>query len=54
MKNDSEIMLGSREGGGVLQFYIHIGLADFLGFKILNFNIFGAFKKYDYFLGLEI
>ena len=40
---------------GTQIFYIHIGLADFLGFKILNFNIFCIFfRKYDYFWGLEI
>ena len=38
-------------------FYIHIGLADFLGFKILNFNIFFIFfflENMTIFWGLEI
>ena len=39
-------------GGGTPIFYIHICLADFGGFKILNFNIFlFFFRKYDYSLG---
>ena len=39
-------------GGGVLLiFYIYIGLADFLGVKILKFSIFGGFQKKSLFWG---
>ena len=31
---------GGGGGGGTPIFYIHIGMADFFGFKILNFNFF--------------
>ena len=41
-------------GGGGLRFsYIYVGWDHFGGFKILNFNIFGGFQKYHYFLGYE-
>ena len=41
-------------GGGTLIFsYIYVGSGHFWGFKILNFNIFGGFQKYHYFLGYE-
>ena len=40
------------EGGGGLRFsYIYVGWDHFWGFKILNFNIFGGFQKYQYFGG---
>ena len=40
-------------GGGTLIFYIHIGLADFFGFNVLNFNffLFLFFEKMTIFLG---
>ena len=41
-----------RGGGGTLIFYIYIGLADFLGVKILKFSIFGVFQENHYFLGV--
>ena len=31
----------------------YVGPSVFLGFKILNFNIFGVFQKTEYFLGYE-
>ena len=31
----------------------YVGLSYFLGFKILNFNIFGGFQKDEYFWGYE-
>ena len=41
-------------GGGVLRyFHTCIGSGHFLGFKILNFNIFGGFQKNVYFCGYE-
>ena len=41
-------------GGGELRFsYIFVGWDHFWGFKILNFNIFGGFQKYNYFWGYE-
>ena len=37
------------EGGRVLlYFHTYVGLGYFLGFKILNFNIFGGFQKTDF------
>ena len=39
-------------GGGVLRyFHTYVGSGYFLGFKILNFNIFLGFQKNEYFLG---
>ena len=47
-------MWGGGGGGGVLwKFYTYVGSGYFLGFKILNFNIFGGFQKNKYFLGYE-
>ena len=40
---------GTGQGG----FNTYVGSAHFLGFKILNFNIFGGFQKNKYFLGYE-
>ena len=41
-------------GGGTLIFsYIH-RFGSFLGFKILNFNIFGGFQKINLSLGMKI
>ena len=43
-----------RGGGGVLgNFHTYVGSDHFLGFKILNFNIFGGFQKNKYFSGYE-
>ena len=39
--------------GGTLIFSYIRRLGSFLGFKILNFNIFGGFQKNIYFLGYE-
>ena len=39
--------------GGTLIFSYIGRLEPFLGFKILNFNIFGGFQKIEYFLGYE-
>ena len=33
---------------------IYVGLGHFLGFKILNFNIFGGFQKNKYFWDMNI
>ena len=41
---------GGGGGGGTLIFSCS---KHFLGFKILNFNIFGGFQKNQYFLGYE-
>ena len=41
-------------GVGVLwYFHTYVDSAHLLGFKILNFNIFGGFRKNKYFLGYE-
>ena len=41
-------------GGGVLlYFHSYVGSGYFLGFKILNFNIFWDVQKTEYFLGYE-
>ena len=34
--------------------YIRVGSGLFLGFKILNFEIFWGFQKNEYFLGYEV
>ena len=44
---------GRGAGGGPLIFSQYVGSAHFLGFKILNFNIFGGFQKNKYFWGYE-
>ena len=41
-------------GGGTLKFLYICRLRLFLGFKILNFNIFWGFQKNEYFLGMNI
>ena len=38
-------------GGGTSIVHIYVGSGHFFGFKILNFNIFGGFKKNEYFSG---
>ena len=44
---------GLKAPGGVLwNFHTYVGLGYFLGFKILNFNIFGDFKKKLVFFGV--
>ena len=40
-------------GGGILIFSYIRRLGSFLGFKFLNFNIFGGFQKNKYFLGYD-
>ena len=41
--------------GGYSDIFIHTwARVIFLGFKFLNFNIFGGFQKNEYFLGYEI
>ena len=46
--------MSEAQGGGVLlYFHTYVGSGHFLGFKILNFNIFGGFQKNKYFLGYE-
>ena len=44
---------GGGGGGVLLIFYIYIGLADFLGVKILKFSIFGGFENKTLFWGSE-
>ena len=45
---------GGGEGGGGAEIFIYIRrLGPFWGFKILNFNIFWGFQKYQYFWGYE-
>ena len=41
-------------GGGTLIFTYIRRLGSFLGFKILNFNIFGGVQKNEYFCGMKI
>ena len=42
-------------GGGGTPIFSHIrSLGPFLGFKILNFNIFWGFQKNEYFWGIKI
>ena len=43
----------STPGGTLIFSYIR-RLGSFLGFKILNFNIFWGFLKYEYFWGVKI
>ena len=46
---------GGGGGGGGTQIFSHIRrLGSFLGFKILNFNIFMDFQKNKYFGGMKI
>ena len=45
--------LDPKGGGGTLIFHTYVGLVHFLGFKILNFDIFLGFQKNKYFLGYE-
>ena len=43
----------SSQGGGTLSFfYMYVGSGYFLGFKILNFNIFWGFSKKKFFGGV--
>ena len=44
----------SRTPGGTLICSYIRRRGSFLGFKILNFNIFGGFKKNEYFLGYVV
>ena len=44
---------GGGGGGGTLIFSYIRRLGPFLGFKILNFDIFGGFQKNSYFWGYE-
>ena len=49
------LFLPGGDGGATLIFqYIYVGLAHFWVFKILNTNIFGVFRKKEYFLGMKI
>ena len=41
-------------GGGTLIFHTYVGSGYFLGFKILNFNIFWGFQKNEFFFGMKI
>ena len=46
---------GTPGGGGVLwYFHTYVGSGYFFGFKILNFNIFGVFRKMNIFLDMKI
>ena len=44
--------MGGGGGGGTLIFFTCVGSGYFLGFKILNFNIFWAFQKKKLFFGV--
>ena len=44
---------GGGGGAGTLKFSYICMLGQFFGFKILNFNILGGFRKNKYFLGYE-
>ena len=45
------IEFGFHPGGGGVYFhtYMYVGSGHFRGFKILNFNIFGVFRKMNIF-----
>ena len=43
----------SLGGGVLLYFHTYVGSDYFLGFKVLNFNIFWGLHKNEYFLGYE-
>ena len=45
---------GGGGGGGTLIFHTYVGSGYFLGFKILNFNIFWGFQKNEFFFGMKI
>ena len=45
--------MGGSQGGGYSYIYTYVGSGHFLGFKILNFNIFGGFQKNKHFWGYE-
>ena len=48
------LYLRTTAPGGVLwYFHTYVGSAHFFGFKILNFSIFGVFRKINIFLGCE-
>ena len=51
----NETCLSPRGGGGgvLWYFYTYVGSAHFIGFKILNFNIFWGYQENEYFLGNE-
>ena len=55
-KSKSNYLSNNWTPGGVLwNFYTYVGSGYFLGFKILNFNIFWGFQKNVYFLkGMKI
>ena len=41
-------------GGGTLIFHTYVGSGYFFGFNILNFKIFGVFRKINVFWGMKI
>ena len=47
------VCVGGGGGGGLRFSYIYVGWDHFWGFKILNFNNFGGFQKYQYLWGYE-
>ena len=49
--NNFSVMSGHQGGSLIFSYIRRLGL--FLGFKILNFNIFGGFQQNEYFLGYE-
>ena len=53
LRNQLRICLESRGGGVLWYFHTYVGTGYFLGFKILNFNIFGGFEKNEYFWGYK-
>ena len=52
-RNSPCVLRGVGGEGGTQIFSFIRRLDHFLGFKILNFNIFGGFQKNEYFLGYE-
>ena len=48
----SGLVRGGGGGGYSEIFHTYVGSGYFLGFKILNFNIFWGFQKNEYFLGV--
>ena len=45
--------MSSQGEGGYSDFFTCVDSGYFLGFKVLNFNIFGGFQKNKYFWGYE-
>ena len=49
-----ESAFATRGGGGGGYFHTYVGSGHFFGFKILNLNILGFFRKMNIFGGMKI